>query len=408
MLKRLWICIVFWPLFAWAQEADQMTWFDNRFRVDPTIKQMSLVIKRMAETESAILVAPDGTKYYASHHPQHITWYREQDLDIISIDNPMPGPWQAIGQISSENQIRMLSNIHLTSDQLPSNLYQAEVIKFSAVLQQNELPLVDRDYLERLKLQVLFYPFMPEQAEDAQPISPIVVGTFADDGLDRDEKAGDGVFTVSLPIDVEPGKYRVVIRSGNRIYTRTIEQEVLVYPTPLSVTLLQSYDDQHPHQLAVLPQDDTLVAGSLAAHIRYRSPKAPRQVIQQAGGNNEEGLMISLPNDGVSGQYSWGGWIYATDRVYQRHLIFPYADSHFASFNEIHIDQESEAIDMAALERKAMQEAHALQQASRKQTVWIIVVGNGVMIMVLLSAWWGWRRWKQRRKDKQDDLILPS
>ncbi len=40
-------------------------------------------------------------------------------MDIISIENPMPGPWQAVGKVSPNNQVVLLSNLKLTVEDLP-------------------------------------------------------------------------------------------------------------------------------------------------------------------------------------------------------------------------------------------------------------------------------------------------
>lgn len=50
-------------------------------------------------------------------------------MDIISIENPMPGPWQAIGKITPENKVKILSNLTLSVDTLPKKLYQSETLK---------------------------------------------------------------------------------------------------------------------------------------------------------------------------------------------------------------------------------------------------------------------------------------
>ena len=86
-----------------------------------------------------------------------------------------------------------------------------------------------------MELKVTFTKYIENEAsliKEARPV-PIEVGVFADDGQGLDEKPGDGGFTVSLPITSAPGKYRVRITSGNGVFLRAQEQEVLVYPSPM-------------------------------------------------------------------------------------------------------------------------------------------------------------------------------
>ena len=38
--------------------------------------------------------------------------------------DPMPGPWQAIGEVDPDNRVRLLSDIRAVSGPLPARLYQ--------------------------------------------------------------------------------------------------------------------------------------------------------------------------------------------------------------------------------------------------------------------------------------------
>ena len=182
-MRRLWLlmfCVSLcgWMSIsnAWAQTEARLTWLDNRFRVDPEIEQITFVVTREQSSQSVVLVAPDGRKYYANRHSKAMSWYSDKGMDIISINHPMAGPWQALGKVSVNNGIRFISNVQLQADALPAQLYQTEVLKFSAKLTQNQQPLLLRDYLDRVRLKVIFYPLtsvLPNQANDSAPIEEI-------------------------------------------------------------------------------------------------------------------------------------------------------------------------------------------------------------------------------------------
>ncbi|KOO12626.1 glutamate synthase, partial [Vibrio xuii] len=124
------------------------------------------------------LVRPDGKKYYAWRSPDNVRWYQESSMDIISIDNPMPGPWQAVGQVTPKNKIKLISHLKLSSDVLPARLYQGESIKYTARLTSDDKPLVLRDFLDRVKLNVTFTKFVENEeslAKEARPI-PMEIG----------------------------------------------------------------------------------------------------------------------------------------------------------------------------------------------------------------------------------------
>jgi uncharacterized protein (TIGR03503 family) len=413
MLQRLLLLAILLPVLSWAKTSTEMSWLDNRFRVDPTVEQVSFIVQRENPSSSVVLVRPDGSKYYSWRHPKNLSWYEESGMDIISIENPMPGPWQAIGKVASNNQVKVLSNLKLDIDNLPSRLYQSETLKFTARLTNKGELLTDRDFIDRIKLTVVLYEYVENVdtlPKEAQP-QPIVIGEFSDDGTGFDERPGDGIFTVALPIDVLPGKYRVKIASRNGIFLRTVEQEVLIYPPPMTVSFIQGRDRNEAHQLAVTTEKGALVSGSLAAHIEQESPDGNITISQGHAMQDEDGLRVTIPNGQEPGGYSWSGWLYATDNLSGRELIFSLPKSHFAVLAELQLDQNLELF-------RSQQEAKALaieqkrldkeRKTARSKALKIMMISNTVVIILVIIGVILWRKRKFKKALEKESLVLPT
>lgn len=414
MLQRLFLLLVMLlPALSWAQESTAMSWLDNRFRVDPTVDQVSFMVQRKKPSRAVVLVRPDGIKYYPWRHPENVSWYEAPEMDIISIENPMPGPWQAIGKITPNNQVKVLSNLKLDVDNLPSRLYQSETLKFTARLNQGGKLLTFRDFLDRIKLIVVFYEYVENVKllpKEAQP-APIVLGEFADDGLGLDEKPGDGIFTVALPVEILPGKYRVKISSGNGIFLRTVEKEVLVYPPPMTVSFIQGRDRSEPHQLAVTAEDGTLVPGSFAAHIEQEDPEGQITISQGYAQADENGLRVPIPNREKPGRYSWSGWLYATDNLNERELIFKLPKSHFAVMAELQLDKNLEVFrSQQAAKARAKEQRHKdeEQEAARSNALKIMLGSNLVIILLVVIGVIVWRKRQVKKALAEELLVIPS
>ncbi|OZS43205.1 TIGR03503 family protein [Photobacterium sanguinicancri] len=422
-MPRLLILVIFLPLFSWAQESTQMSWLDNRFRVDPTVDQVSFMVKRDIESNSVVIVRPDGTKYYAWRHPDNVSWYEEKGVDIISIENPMPGPWQAVGRVTPKNKIDVLSNLRLDIDDLPSRLYQSETLKFTARLLQGDKLLTSRDFLDRVKLQVelLEYVENPDSLPEKSRPSPIILGEFADDGIGFDEYPGDGVFTVALPIDIQPGKYRVRVSSRNGIFLRTFEQQVLIYPPPLTADFIQGRDQIEPHQFVITPEMGAVVPGSLAAHIEQIDPEGKSTITQGHATGEQEGLKIIIPNLGEPGQYGWSGWLYATDLLNNRELIFGLPKKHFAIQAELQLDRNLEDFrHQQQLKAQAEEDARlAVEQALARSKAMKVIIGSNIALVILVVAGgFIWRKWKTKKviaqaldeveSDDEDESVKPA
>lgn len=396
-------CLLLLSFSLHAATESVMSLLDNRFRVDSSIEQVTFVIYRADNSKPVVLVRPDGKKYYSWRNADNVRWYEESSMDIISIDNPMPGPWQAIGKVSPKNNIKLLSHLVLDANEFPDKLYQTERIKFTARLTSDGKPLVLRDFLDRVKLKVTFTKFVENEeslVREARPV-PVVMGEFADDGVDLDEKAGDGVFTVSLPIDIEPGKYRARITSGNGVFLRAQEQEVLVYPTPLTTTFIQSRKEGLPHTIVVSGEQGMIAPSSLAVHVEHKAPD--EYVIYKQGQAEVDAMKVALelPYNGDLGIYNWSGMVYATDASSQRPLIFPITEQSYSVVEDIDLTESRRLQEEALAEQKRIAtELMILQKREddRQRSMIIIAVGNVVAILLGLLIWFVVRKVKAKKK----------
>ncbi len=400
--------------WAFASQESSMSLLDNRFRVDPSVTQMTFVIYRADNSQPVVLVRPDGKKYYATRFPDNVRWYQEPSMDIISVDNPMPGPWQAIGKVTPKNKIKLISNLKLSSEALPMRLFEGEDVKFTSRLTSDDKPLVLRDFLDRVKLKVTFTKYvenLDSLAKEARPI-PLELGEFADDGQGLDEQAGDGVFTVSLPITAQPGKYRVRITSGNGVFLRAVEQEVLVYPSPMESTFIQSRKEGVPHQIVFSAEQGMVEPGSIAAHIVHTSPDGGELVVETRSEPGTLKAQLDIPYDGKLGNYAWSGTMYATDLANQRPLIFPISNHTYSVVEELDIAesrriQEEERVKQA----KRLEEIRILQarEEARSRHMMIIIIGNIVVLLLGAVAWFVMRKIRaSRAKVPEMQLDMPK
>lgn len=210
---------------------------DNRFRIDYGVKEITFIIKRKPGTPSVILVRPDGSKLYVGKvTPPDVGWLTQQDQDLITVRNPMPGPWQAIGEVDPDNRVRLLTDIRLESEPLPARLYQGERVKLQSRLLIDGAAPGAGYYLSDLGMTVKLQQFN-DAAQSGEPIVEETLGHYLDDGKGLDEVPGDGILTAEAVLDVPAGKYRALYSSGNQVFSRAQSQQVLLFPWPLSYTL---------------------------------------------------------------------------------------------------------------------------------------------------------------------------
>ena len=239
-MSSLWGLLLLTSLSGMANEVfapSDIPLLDNRFRIDYGVKEITFIIKRKPGTPSVILVRPDGSKLYVGKvTPPDVGWLTQQDQDLITVRNPMPGPWQAIGEVDPDNRVRLLTDIRLESEPLPARLYQGERVKLQSRLLIDGAAPGAGYYLSDLGMTVKLQQFN-DAAQSGEPIVEETLGHYLDDGKGLDEVPGDGVLTAEAVLDVPAGKYRALYSSGNQVFSRAQSQQVLLFPWPLSYTL---------------------------------------------------------------------------------------------------------------------------------------------------------------------------
>ncbi|BBC39705.1 hypothetical protein FA893_12020 [Photobacterium damselae subsp. piscicida] len=233
---------------------------------------------------------------------------------------------------------------------------------------------------------------------------------FFDDGQKRDERAGDGIFTANLKVDIPPGRYQATIATENGVFLRQLEQTVLVYPTPLTYSFMAGETIKDNSEFVAKVTDDQLQAGSLAGHIAIKSPSGKEYIVQGATQGQEKQLNLAFPAMEQVGRYRWYGWLYATDNFNQRELIFSLPERSFALAAQMQLTKDLQQLKQEELVKQQQEKIKQQQLAEAKQRddalLWLIV-GNSVMVLVILIGWYGLRWWKKKRQHKSDDLMLP-
>ncbi|ATF09234.1 TIGR03503 family protein [Candidatus Enterovibrio altilux] len=364
---------------------------NNRFRVDSTISQVAFIIYRKQSSHPVVLIQPDGTKLYAWRHPKNVSWHQESDRDIVSVLAPMPGPWQAIGKVTPENKIRILSELNMKVNSFPARLYQGETIKFTAQLMQADSPLNFHDFLNSVELTVTFTELIDginDIPVDQRPQERLL-GKFKDTGTELDEVAGDGIFTVKLPINVQPGKYHARVASGNNIFLRTLEQEVFVYPTPLMATFKQSKQKALPHNFFVESDAASIEPGTIAMHVEFLDTNGKLSVYQGQAIKEYTRMTVDIDNFDVSGRHKWHAWLYGTDKLLGRPLVFALPEQTFVVADYEAIEKATFEREVREIERAQEEEKRLATQRRENRTIVLItiIVGNIFVLALALLTW---------------------
>lgn len=239
VIKHLFISIILlFPTLSMANmiyAPNDIPLLDNRFRIDPKTQEVTFIFNHSEGYQRVVLVRPDGSKLYKKRHPESVAWVSSKTQNIVTVQNPMAGPWQAIAKLDGDNRIKLLSKMQLRVNRLPLKLYAHEYITTHAALYYDNKIMDNPVYLDNAKLSI-----------SLQGIASKKMALYLDDGKHYDELPFDGKLTARLYINLIPGRYLLHIRTKNDIFIRNVNKDAVVFSSPIRyrITKLEYGSDQ--------------------------------------------------------------------------------------------------------------------------------------------------------------------
>lgn len=382
---------------------NQIPYFDNRFRIDDELDEVTLLFYRKKGTPPVILVRPDGSKLKVNDIPKDkVQWFDDQTYDMIKIKSPMVGPWQVIGSVQPNSKIMVVSDVLLEVEPLPNIILQGETLRMKGRLFNGDVAIENPAFQDVLVLDVDFFS-TNNSAYDNFGAEPVRLGAFRDDGRDLDEHANDNLFTGEFELTIAPGEWEPIYIVKLPMATRELRQKpVVVHKNPVSISVATTQDENGVH-VATFSIDDSLVNADsilLQGKITYPDRQVePFTVATGAGLSRRHDIAYTEPGVhriklSVFGETINGREFRATLSEYSFNVdrLVGVGTSLLANETTNLTPEQLKAQAVAKAEQEAQELAQALAQAKvaqeaaladkQQKTMFMIVGGNTLVIIV--------------------------
>lgn len=379
---------------------NQIPYFNNRFRIDAQLEEITLIFYRKSGTPPVILVKPDGTKLKVNNlNGEEFEWYDDKTFDMVKLKKPMPGPWQAIGEILPESKIMVVSEVKLQVEPFADVLLEGETLKVTGRLLNGERAIDEKEFREVIQLDVDFFS-TNNSIFDNFGAEPIRLDSFRDDGYDLDEYAGDGVFTGEFELDFAPGEWQPIYIIKMPMATRKLQQKpIIIRPSPIKVSVNKTTDVNGEHTLqfdidpTYVDPDSIVMQGKITFPDRQEKPFS---IMEENGGEHRE-IKIGYTEGGIHRIST--GVFGKTIEGREFRLVLPEFTFNVdrqeivtgdlgLSAEEIAAKREQEKAERAAERVRALEEAKAqkaAEEAEKRQQMYMMI-GFGNLAIVLVGA----------------------
>ena len=250
----------------------------NRFRIDYEVKEITMVFFREYGSIPIVLVRPDGSKLFLSNADgDKVFWFDSATYDMISIKDPMPGPWQAVGNISPESRVMVISNLKLHAEPLPEIIFSGEIMKQTAHLTNDGVPIDYTAFSDVVELSIAFSSTNNTESNNFGA-KPEVVAVFEDNGRGRDERPYDGVFTGQFNLAIADGEWIPTYSVSTPMFTRDqVDNKLTLLPNPIKLNIELDGGGDGYHKLTIDAEREHVDMSTLLIDGKIRFPNGDIQ-----------------------------------------------------------------------------------------------------------------------------------
>ncbi|WP_428982861.1 TIGR03503 family protein [Paraglaciecola aquimarina] len=250
----------------------------NRFRIDYEVEEITMVFFRKYGSSPIVLVRPDGSKIFQSTADgESIFWFDSTTYDMVSIKNPMLGPWQAVGNISPDSRVMVISELALHADKLPDVIFSGEILKQTAYLTNNGKPINYAAFRDVVELTISLASTNNPDYNNFGAGSQIVA-TFQDNGKGTDEIPLDGVFTGQFNLSIADGEWKPTFKVSTPMYSREqVDPNIMLYPNPIKIDVAIDHGKAGYHYLEIDADREFIDISSLLIDGKVRFPNGDIQ-----------------------------------------------------------------------------------------------------------------------------------
>ena len=235
---------LFLQMLEQSTELDNLPIKDNRFNVDASINDMTLLVFNKDKTKPTTIVTPGKRTWSHKKHPQQVKWFSDDGYDLITVKKPQRGQWKIMAPLDESNRVVVATNLKLKINELPAFAMLGDVINVNAQLIEDEKPLADKRLLSKFNFSLK----RKKSGTDEQlyPMSKLA--------------GNESVYSIQLPPMFKPGESTFIVQAKSPTAEREIQHRLTVYNVPANVTIAE---DKDSYKVTVTPHANILRPGSV-------------------------------------------------------------------------------------------------------------------------------------------------
>ncbi|MDT8403616.1 VWA domain-containing protein [Sulfuriflexus sp.] len=210
---------VFLRLFEKSTPTDNLPLDGNRFEVDKSIEDMTVLVFHAKGANATRVIRPDNSSFQHGQIPNNVAWHHDKGFDLITVHKPEAGSWSIDAEMDPDNRVQVVTNLKLRVGDIPNNILKGEALDIHAELKENEGLVSNKQILELVDVDI---------------VSKLASAT-NDLSMQPAEKAG--TYSVQLNGLDETGAMELTVRATGPTFRRESRHSVRVHESPLHLDI---------------------------------------------------------------------------------------------------------------------------------------------------------------------------
>ncbi|MES9991123.1 MAG: VWA domain-containing protein [Candidatus Thiodiazotropha sp.] len=212
---------VFLRIFEKVGKPDALPLQDNKFKVDETITEATLLVFRKPGAQETEVVTPAGKTFKADSAPSSVSWHRDKGYDMLTISDPQPGEWKIRAEVDPDNRVMIVTDLKMKTSELPNRLIQGTSLPVVVEFSDHGKLIRKQEFLSVVNVSATQQD--SRGTSEARPLQ--------DSGQQPDEAANDGLFTLSFGGEsVASGVGELVVNASGPTFVREKRMTYEVVP----------------------------------------------------------------------------------------------------------------------------------------------------------------------------------
>ena len=273
---------IFFKMFERATEPDTISLNGNQFKIDSSIKKLTLLIFRKSGSPTTRVYPPEGTSF-SEKRPGNAIWRSDDAYDLITIKNPQQGLWHIEADVDPDNRLMVVTGLKLEVADIPPYITPVQPININAALFNKGSQIKKNSFLRFVDFELIH-----TSAEGIETKTPLT------HSKEREKK---GQYQHGFVNGLEEGKHSILVTVDSRTFNRSKRIDIDVqWPAKVSI---QPTESPGIYDLSIQAREEYLKPESLKPTVSLQSPDALNNPLELVATDNIWRARIDTNQDGL-------------------------------------------------------------------------------------------------------------